>query len=129
MKIFSGVQPSGTLHIGNYLGAIRRFVELEKDNDVIVSIVDLHAITVPQEPAALRTQTLDVAATYLAAGLDPEKTIIFVQSHVPVQRQKPNAKRESRRDGGAIQLPYAHGRRHSALSNRGSARRRRPNPA
>ena len=87
MKIFSGVQPSGTLHIGNYLGAIRRFVELEKDNDVIVSIVDLHAITVPQEPTELRTQTLDVAATYLAAGLDPEKTVIFVQSHVPAHAE------------------------------------------
>ncbi len=87
MKIFSGVQPSGTLHIGNYLGAIKRFVELEKDNDVIVSIVDLHAITVPQDPAALKTQTLDVAAVYLAAGLNPEKTIIFVQSHVPAHAE------------------------------------------
>src|SRR3990167_8115054 len=87
MKIFSGVQPSGTIHIGNYLGAIKRFVELEKDNELMVSIVDLHAITVPQEPAALRDQTLDVAATYLAAGLDPDKTIIFVQSHVPAHAE------------------------------------------
>ena len=87
MKIFSGIQPSGTIHIGNYLGAIKRFVELEKDNELMVSIVDLHAITVPQEPAALRDQTLDVAATYLAAGLDPDKTIIFVQSHIPAHAE------------------------------------------
>lgn len=87
MRIFSGVQPSGTLHIGNYLGAIKRFVGLEKDNEVIVSIVDLHAITVSQDPAALRTQTLNVAATYLAAGLNPDKTTIFVQSHVPAHAE------------------------------------------
>ena len=86
-RVFSGVQPSGTLHIGNYLGAIKRFVELQKDHEVILCIVDEHAITVPQEPEALRKNTLEVAYTYLAAGIEPEKTIIFVQSHVPTHAE------------------------------------------
>ena len=85
--VFSGVQPSGTLHIGNYLGAIKQFVELQKNHEAIFCIVDLHAITVPQNPKELYENTLSVAALYLAAGIDPKKSIIFVQSHVPAHAE------------------------------------------
>src|SRR5437763_10173017 len=81
-RVFSGIQPSGALHIGNYLGAIKRFVEDQDRFDNVVCIVDLHAITVPQDPAALREATRELAAVYFAAGLDPERSIVFVQSHV-----------------------------------------------
>ncbi|WP_422369224.1 tryptophan--tRNA ligase [Pelagibius sp.] len=81
-RIFSGVQPSGNLHLGNYLGAIRRFVDLQTDNDCIYCVVDLHAITVWQDPAELRQRTREVTAGYLAAGIDPKKSIIFNQSQV-----------------------------------------------
>ncbi len=81
-RVFSGIQPSGALHIGNYLGAIRRFVEEQDQYDNVFCIVDLHAITVPQDPVALREATRELAAVYFAAGLDPERTIVFVQSHV-----------------------------------------------
>ena len=86
-RVFSGIQPSGALHIGNYLGAIKRFVDEQDRFDNIFCIVDLHAITVPQEPAELRAKTFEVAAGVLAAGLDPEHTTIFVQSHVPAHAQ------------------------------------------
>ena len=82
-RVFSGVQPTGNIHIGNYLGALSQFVELQNDNDCVYCIVDMHSITVPQNPKELRKHTLDVAALYLAVGLDPEKAIIFVQSDVP----------------------------------------------
>jgi len=85
--ILSGIQPSGTPHIGNYLGAIKQWVALQEDNTVFFPIVDLHAITVPYEPAELPAQVLDVAAIFLAAGLDPAKSTIFVQSHVPAHTQ------------------------------------------
>lgn len=81
-KTFSGVKPSGGLHLGNYLGAIKRWVDDQDRYDNVFCIVDLHAITVPQDPVALRQQTREVAAFYLAAGLDPARTIVFVQSHV-----------------------------------------------
>jgi tryptophanyl-tRNA synthetase len=81
-RIFSGVQPTGNLHLGNYLGAIRNWVRLQEQYESIFCIVDLHAITLPQEPAELRQATREVTAAYLAAGIDPEKCIIFVQSHV-----------------------------------------------
>ena len=81
-RVFSGVQPTGNLHIGNYLGAIRQFVELQNDHECIYCIVDEHAITVPQDPAELKQHILDVAALYLAVGIDPKKSIIFVQSQV-----------------------------------------------
>ncbi|MDR0852024.1 MAG: tryptophan--tRNA ligase [Clostridiales Family XIII bacterium] len=81
-RVFSGVQPTGNIHIGNYLGALKQFVQLQDDNDCIYCIVDLHAITVPKDPKILRENILDVAALYLAVGLDPEKSIIFVQSDV-----------------------------------------------
>jgi tryptophanyl-tRNA synthetase len=82
-RIFSGVQPTGNLHLGNYLGAIRNWVALQHDYDCIFCIVDLHAITVPQDPAQLRAQTREVTAAYIAAGIDPERCIIFNQSMVP----------------------------------------------
>lgn len=81
-RVFSGVQPTGNIHIGNYLGALRQFVELQDDNECIYCIVDLHSITVPQDPKELRKNILDVAALYLAIGIDPKKSIIFVQSDV-----------------------------------------------
>ena len=81
-RIFSGVQPTGNLHLGNYLGAIRNFVGLQDDYECIYCVVDLHAITVWQEPEALRAQTREVTAAYLAAGIDPTRSIIFNQSQV-----------------------------------------------
>jgi tryptophanyl-tRNA synthetase len=81
-RIFSGVQPTGALHLGNYLGAIRNFVELQHQAEAIYCIVDLHAITVWQEPSELGPNTREVAAAYLAAGIDPKKSIIFNQSRV-----------------------------------------------
>jgi len=86
-RIFSGIQPSGNLHLGNYLGAIRNWVRLQGEYEAIYCIVDLHAITVPQDPAGLRAKTIEVAAGFLAAGLDPWQTTIFVQSHVPAHTQ------------------------------------------
>jgi tryptophanyl-tRNA synthetase len=82
-RIFSGIQPSGELHIGNYLGAVKNWVELQHRYECIFCIVDYHAITVPYQPDDLRRRTMDMALSLLAAGLDPEKCIVFVQSHVP----------------------------------------------
>jgi len=81
-RVFSGVQPTGNIHLGNYLGALKQFVELQNDHECIYCIVDEHAITVPQDPKKLRKHILDVAALYLAIGIDPKKSIIFVQSQV-----------------------------------------------
>ena len=81
-RIFSGVQPTGNLHLGNYLGAIKNWVSLQKDFECIFCIVDLHAITIKQDPKELENNTLEVTAAYLASGIDPEKTIIFNQSAV-----------------------------------------------
>ncbi len=80
--VFSGVQPSGSLTIGNYIGAIKNWISLQDEYDCFYSIVDLHSITVPQEPKNLRKNTLELLAVYLACGLDPEKSTIFIQSHV-----------------------------------------------
>ena len=76
------MQPTGNLHLGNYLGAIRNWVALQKDYDCIFCIVDLHALTLPQDPAQLRAQTREVTAAYIAAGIDPERCVIFNQSTV-----------------------------------------------
>ena len=81
-RIFSGIQPSGNLHIGNYLGAIKNWIRLQDEFKSIFCIVDLHAITVPQDPEKLRKATVETARAYLAAGIDPEKSTIFVQSHI-----------------------------------------------
>jgi tryptophanyl-tRNA synthetase len=80
--VFSGVQPTGNLHLGNYLGAIRRFVQLQDSHDCIYCVVDMHAITVWQEPAELMKATREVTAAFLAAGIDPKKHIVFNQSRV-----------------------------------------------
>ncbi|MDU5376972.1 tryptophan--tRNA ligase [Peptoniphilus lacydonensis] len=81
--VYSGIQPSGSLTIGNYIGALKNFIGLQDEYNCLYCIVDMHAITAPQEPKDLRKNTLDVLALYLAAGLDPEKSIIYIQSHVP----------------------------------------------
>lgn len=82
-KIFSGIQPSGNLHLGNYIGAIKQWVELQNDNDCVFCIVDLHAITVAQDPKVLKEKILEVTALYLACGIDSQKAKIFIQSENP----------------------------------------------
>src|SRR5579875_2608357 len=82
-RIFSGIQPSGIPHLGNYLGAIRNWVGLQRDHECIWCVVDLHAITQWQEPQALTRQTREMAAALLACGLDPRGHILFPQSAVP----------------------------------------------
>ena len=81
--IFSGIQPSGTLTLGNYIGALRNFSKLQDEYDCIYSIVDMHAITVRQNPADLRRRCMELAAIYIASGIDPKKSLIYCQSHVP----------------------------------------------
>lgn len=80
--IFSGMQPSGSLTLGNYLGALKNWVKLQSEYDCYYCVVDMHAITVPKEPKDLRKNTLEVLANYIAAGLDPEQVTLFIQSHV-----------------------------------------------
>ncbi|MFD5427338.1 tryptophan--tRNA ligase [Streptomyces sp. NPDC127084] len=87
-RVLSGIQPtSGSFHLGNYLGAVRQWVALQETHDAFYMVVDLHAITVPQDPAELRANTRLAAAQLLAAGLDPERCTLFVQSHVPEHAQ------------------------------------------
>tara|TARA_X000001036_G_scaffold316783_1_gene295181 strand:- start:2498 stop:3499 length:1002 start_codon:yes stop_codon:yes gene_type:complete len=88
-KIFSGVQPTGNLHLGNYLGAIKNFVKLNNDdkNDCVFCVVDLHAITVKQDPKELGNNIRETVATFIACGIDPEKSIIFKQSSVPAHSE------------------------------------------
>src|ERR1700748_884744 len=87
-RLFSGVQPtSDSLHLGNALGAITQWVALQDDHDAFFCVVALHAITVPQDPEALRRRTLVTAAQYLALGIDPGRSTVFVQSHVPAHTQ------------------------------------------
>lgn len=81
-RLFSGIQPSGNLHLGNYLGAIKQWVELQNNYEAFFCVVDLHAITVPQDPAELRKKIIEVAKIYLAAGINPDKATLFVQSQV-----------------------------------------------
>ena len=86
-RIFSGIQPSGILTIGNYLGALKNWVGLQEDYECIYCVVNMHAITVRQIPADLRRHTYEALAVYLAAGIDPKKSTIFVQSHVPAHAE------------------------------------------
>jgi len=86
-RIFSGVQPTGNLHLGNYLGAIRHFVRLQDGNECLYCVVDLHAITVFQKPEELTSSTREVAAAFIAAGIDPKGSIIFNQSQVPAHAE------------------------------------------
>lgn len=81
-RVLSGVQPTGALHIGNWLGAIRNWVDLQEDHETLVCVVDLHAITVPHNREDLAKNTLSTAALYVACGMDPKICSIFVQSHV-----------------------------------------------
>lgn len=81
-RLFSGIQPSGNLHLGNYLGAIKQWVDMQNEHEAIFCIVDLHAITVPQDPVALRKKVIELAKIYLASGIDPEKSTLFIQSHI-----------------------------------------------
>jgi len=85
--IFSGIKPSGDLTLGNYLGAIKNWVKLQDEYDSYFCVVDLHAITVRQEPALLRKRTLEILAIYIASGIDPEKNTLFIQSHVPAHSE------------------------------------------
>lgn len=82
-RVFSGIQPTGLIHLGNYVGALRQWVELQRQYESYFCIVDLHAITVPYEPAEFQQRILEAAAANLAAGIDPERSVLFVQSHVP----------------------------------------------
>jgi len=82
VRSFSGIQPTGDLHLGNYLGAVRRWVEDQHHQDAVFCVVDLHALTLPQDPGELRTRTLSLASLLVACGLDPEACTLFVQSHV-----------------------------------------------
>lgn len=84
--IFSGIQPSGTITLGNYLGAMKQFTELQNEHDCYFCIVNQHAITVPQDPVQLRKNIRSLAALYVACGIDPEKATLFVQSEVPKTR-------------------------------------------
>lgn len=85
--IFSGIQPSGDLTLGNYLGALKNWVKLQDEYDCFFCVVDLHAITVKQVPADLRRRTLEVLAVYIGAGIDPDKNTLFIQSHVPAHSE------------------------------------------
>ena len=78
-RVFSGVQPSGDLHLGNYLGALKKFVKLQDEMECIYCIVDLHAITVKQNPKELRNNIRETVAIFIASGIDPNKSIIFIQ--------------------------------------------------
>ena len=86
-RIFSGVQPTGNLHLGNYLGAIRNWVRLQNDYECIFCVVDMHAITVKQDPEALKNSIREVTAAYIACGIDPEKNILFNQSQNPAHAE------------------------------------------
>src|SRR5690554_4731093 len=82
-RVFSGIQPTGSIHVGNYLGAIRNWVQLQDEYECLFCMVDYHAITVNYDPDGLEQRVLDATATNIAAGLDPDKAIIFLQSLVP----------------------------------------------
>src|SRR5436309_1962024 len=86
-RVLSGMQPSGNLHIGNYLGALKNWVKIQYDYECIFCIVDLHAITVYQQPDELRAKIVEIAALYLAAGIDPERSTVVVQSSVPAHAE------------------------------------------
>src|SRR4029453_3119353 len=86
-RVFSGIQPTGSLHLGNYLGAIKNYVELQDRYEAIYCIVDDHALTIRPDPAELRRNVREVAKTLLACGLDPKRCTLFVQSHVPAHTE------------------------------------------
>ena len=81
-RVFSGIQPSGTTHLGNYLGALVNWVEMQHESEAIYCIVDLHALTLPKEPGEIQRGTIEMARTLLAVGIDPALSTLFVQSHI-----------------------------------------------
>ena len=117
-RVLSGIQPSGNLHLGNYLGAVKRWVENQDQYDNFFCIVDLHAITVPQEPQALRQNTRELAAFYLAAGIDPQT----------LDRLRAEPRPGPRRAGVDPQLRHPHGLAgaHDAVQGQVRPRRRQP---
>ena len=151
MRIFSGIQPTGRKHLGNYIGAIRQYVEGQDRGDpAIYCIVDLHALTVPWDPATLRESVYDTTAILLAAGLDPERCILFRQSDVRehteltwylsaltahgdlnrmTQFKEKSAKQRELVSAGALLLSGAPGRRRARLQGRRGTGRRGPAPA
>ncbi|MGF7086485.1 tryptophanyl-tRNA synthetase [Kroppenstedtia sanguinis] len=86
-RVFSGMQPTGDLHLGNYIGALKRFIPLQEEAECFFCVVDLHALTVPRDPEDLRRKTMELAGLYLAAGLDPERSALFIQSHNPAHSE------------------------------------------
>jgi len=144
-RLFSGIQPSGDLHLGNYLGAIENWVSMQDDYECIYSIVDLHAITIPYDPANLPARVFDIAVGLIASGIDPERCTLFVQSAVPehaelqwifntitplgeLQRMTQFKDKSSRAATipAGLELPGTAGRGHPSLPGRGGARRRGP---
>src|SRR5215216_6282809 len=87
MRILSGIQPTGEKHLGNFSGGFRQYVATQEENEAFFCIVDLHSITVEYDPEELREQTLDLAAMLFATGLDPDKSTVFIQSHVPAHAE------------------------------------------
>ena len=151
-RLYSGMQPSAdSLQIGNYIGALMQWRDLQESYDAFFSVVDLHALTQPNDPAELRAKTRRTAAQYIAAGIEPSKSTLYVQSHVPgarrarvgavdphgVRRGRPHdavqgqvaALRRGRDIGGAVHLSGADGGRHPAVPDRHRAGRRRPEAA
>ena len=149
-RVFSGVQPTGNLHLGNYLGAIKRFVAMQSVYDCIYCVVDMHAITLPQDPAELRHQIREVTAAFIAAGIDPKKHIVFNQSQVSehaelawvfncvarvgwanrmTQFKEKAGKDRENASIGLYAYPDAHGGRHPGLPGNPRARRRGPEAA
>lgn len=86
-RVFSGMQPTGDLHLGNYIGALKQFIPLQEEAECFFCVVDLHALTVPRDPEELRRKTLELAGLYLAAGLDPDRSHLFIQSHNPAHSE------------------------------------------
>ena len=146
--VFSGIQPTGNIHIGNYLGALRNWVALQDDYDCIYCVVDLHAITVPQDPATFPAERRDAAKVLLAMGVDPSRSLLYFQSqvpqhtelsldpehhrlHRPVEPDDPvqGEGRQGRLQPGPLLLPGADGRRHPPLPSRRGAGRRGPEAA
>src|ERR1017187_5817204 len=126
-RAFSGIQPTAdSFHLGNYLGAFRQWVALQDTHDAFYCVVDLHAITLPQDPALLRQRTRVAAAQLFAAGLDPERCTVFVQSHVPEHTALAWVLGCPTGEPGAVQLSGPAGRRHPAVPDRAGARGRGP---
>src|SRR5436305_11052715 len=100
-RVFSGIQPTGSKHLGNYIGAIRHYVADQDKGEAFYCVVDLHAISVPYDVSALRENTLDTAATLLAAGLDADRCTLFVQSQVDAHPTAPGCSARSRPSGSS----------------------------